>query len=303
MSPTSLERARSIEKPTREAMLQRSPSVQYFWDQNKNLFKDAWEDWEREGDVQNLVLDRSLFSPNLREAVEKAWKNPDQEIAVEQLWEEVFPGVFKTQFFDPERLPLLRDYLDRVADADIPLRPPYGIVLNRGGAMLDPRSEGYLAAPNFQAFYRDLMDAYMRPISRLLFPDTIGYDTQTFGFSIRWQANKDTSLRPHADASAVTLNINLNLPEEDYSGSAVRFFDHDTGKVDSLKFEPGTALIHRGNVVHASEPITDGERYNFVLWLYGDRGQVPQDLISTSKAPPEERWTIPSARSDGFSPF
>jgi len=53
--------------------------------------------------------------------------------------------------------------------------------------MLDGRSEGYLAAPNFQTFYKDkdLMDTYMRPISRLLFPDITRYDTQTFGFSIQ----------------------------------------------------------------------------------------------------------------------
>ena len=165
--------------------------------------------------------------------------------------------------------------MDRVADAGIPLRPPYGIVLNRGGAMLDPRSEGYLAAPTFQAFYQDLMDRYMRPIARLAFPEVYGYDSQTFGFSIAWQAGKDTTLRPHTDASSVTLNINLNLPGEDFSGSAVRFFDQESRKVESLTFEPGTAMIHRGHVAHASEPITEGERHNFVLWLYGERGQTP----------------------------
>ena len=66
-------------------------------------------------------------------------------------------SVNKAQFFYPDKLNVLRDYLDRVIEADIPLRPPYGIVLNRGGAMLDPRSEGYLAAPTFQTFYQELM--------------------------------------------------------------------------------------------------------------------------------------------------
>jgi len=169
----------------------------------------------------------------------------------------------------------MRDYLDKVADADIPLRPPYGIALNRGGAMLDSRSEGYLAAPTFQAFYQDLMDYYMRPVARLLFPDVYGYDSQTFGFSIAWQAGKDTKLQPHTDASSVTLNVNLNLPGENFSGSAVRFMDPVNRKVESLTFEPGTAMIHHGNVPHASEPITEGERHNIILWLYGERGQVP----------------------------
>ena len=222
---------------------------------------------------------------------------------MKQLWTEVFPNVYKAQFFDPERLKILRAYLDCVADADIPLRPPYGIALNRGGAMLDPRSEGYLAAPVFQAFYRDLMDQFMRPISRLLFPDVYGYDTQTFGFSIQWQAGKDTTLRPHTDASAVTLNINLNLPGEDFSGSAVRFMDPVARKIESLNFEPGTALIHHGSVPHASEPITAGERHNFALWLYGKGGQIPRHGVPHTPISARERWTIPQIQPDIFAPF
>lgn len=141
------------------------------------------------------------------------------------------------------------------------------------------------------------------PVSRLLFPDVVGYDTQTFGFSIRWQASKDTSLRPHSDASAVTLNINLNLPDEGYSGSAVSFIDPATRRIEKLTFEPGTALIHHGSVPHASEPITEGERYNFVLWLYGQHGQIPQVGVPPRQITAKDRWTVPAEVSDGFAPF
>ena len=303
MSTSTLDRARTIARPTREAMLERHPSVHAFWNDNEAVFAKAWKEWEASGGHDEIILDRSLFDPKLREAIERSWANPDQEIAVKDLWTEVFPGVYKAQFFDTDRLSDLRAYMDRVADAGIPLRPPYGIVLNRGGAMLDPRSEGFLAAPGFQAFYRDLMDHYMRPISRLLFPDVFGYDTQTFGFSIQWQAGKDTTLRPHTDASAVTLNINLNLPGESFSGSAVRFMDPVGRKVESLTFEPGTAMIHHGSVPHASEPILEGERHNFVLWLYGDRGQIPRPGAPVQNASPEDRWSIPTTPSDGMAPF
>ena len=300
MTQTALERARTIERPTRDAMLQRAPAVQQFWQQNDTLFQDAWTAWE---DGQSPALDKSLYDPRLRDAVEAAWEDPTKETDVQNLWEEVFPGVYKTQFFDPDRLRVLRSYMDSVADAGIPLRPPYGISLNRGGAMLDPRSKGHLGAPAFQSFYRGLMDTYMRPISRLLFPDVTGYDTQTFGFSIQWQAGKDTSLRPHSDASSVTLNINLNLPGEDFSGSAVSFIDPATRHVEKLRFEPGTALIHHGRVPHASEPITEGQRSNFVLWLYGENGQIPAPSADPTKIDARDRWSVPSATSDGFAPF
>ncbi len=300
MTQSSLERARAVDQPTREAMLQRAPAVQQFWHQNDALFQEAWKEWEN-GDGH--ALDSSLYDSRLRGAVEQAWKDPTTEAEVKELWQEVFPGVYKTQFFDPDCLSVLRGYMDKVSEAGIPLRPPYGIALNRGGAMLDPRSEGHLGTPGFQTFYRDLMDTYMRPVSRLLFPDVMGYDAQTFGFSVQWQADKDTSLRPHSDASSVTLNINLNLPGEGFSGSAVSFIDAATRRVENLTFEPGTALIHHGSVPHASEPITAGQRSNFVLWLYGENGQIPRSGSLPLEIDPRARWTVPTDASDGFAPF
>lgn len=303
MTTDSLSKARSVERPTQEEMLHRAPSVQNFWLENKELLKEAWEQWEANEKDQSNNLDSSLYDVSLRNAVNRAWKDPSQESAVKALWKEVFPGVYEAQFFNPEQLITLRDYLNSVADADIPLRPPYGISLNRGGAMLDSRSEGYLATPNFQAFYKGLMNDYMRPISRLLFPDVVGYDSQTFGFSIQWQPATDTSLRAHTDASSVTLNINLNLPGENFSGSGVRFFDRATQQVSDLTFAPGTALIHHGSVAHESLPITDGERSNFVLWLYGEAGQVARPGTEPQIIDAKHRWTHPNENNDGYSPF
>ena len=303
MTSSALSAARTIERPTREAMLQRAPSVHQFWSQNRDLFSDAWKQWEASECAEPNSLDSSLYDEALRTAVELAWKDPNNESDVRALWKEVFPGVYEAQFFNPERLATLRDYLNRVADADIPLRPPYGISLNRAGAMLDSRSEGYLAAPAFQAFYQTMMDYYMRPISRLLFPDVTGYDSQTFGFSIQWQPDTDTSLRAHTDASSVTLNINLNLPGEEFSGSGVRFFDAQSQQVSELTFAPGTALIHHGSVPHESMPITEGERSNFILWLYGESGQVARPGVVPENIDASQRWTLPSTSSDGFAPF
>ncbi|MEM9838107.1 MAG: 2OG-Fe(II) oxygenase [Pseudomonadota bacterium] len=302
MTTNSLHQARSVARPSRDAMLQRQPSVSQFWHQDKELFEKAWREWE-EAHTHAAKLDSTLYDPKFYATVTEAWENPEAEDKVRELWTEVLPGVYEAQFFDPEKLANLRAYLDDVAHADIPLRPPYGIVLNRGGAMLDPRSEGYLAAPTFQTFYRDLMNRVMRPVSRLLFPEVTGYDTETFGFSIQWQADKDTSLRPHTDASSVTLNINLNLPGEDFSGSAVGFFDRTTGQKVDYTFKPGSAVIHRGDVPHVSQPIIKGERSNFVLWLYGEHGRIPSFGAPSRHSDPHERWTIPQPTGDTFAPF
>tara|TARA_R110001583_G_scaffold8952_1_gene42210 strand:+ start:10273 stop:11022 length:750 start_codon:yes stop_codon:yes gene_type:complete len=245
----------------------------------------------------------SLLDTKLRNAVQQAWKDPAKEVALQDLMQEVSPGVFQFQLFDPAQLAHFRHYLDEVANAKIPLRPPYGIALNRRGAMLDERSEGFLAAPNFQLFYRQVMDKYMRPIARFLFPETMGYDSQTFGFSINYQTGVDTSLRLHTDASAVTLNVNLNLPGETFTGSEVDFYDSLTGEKNRLTFKPGIAMIHRGNIAHAAQPIISGERTNFVMWLYGERGQIPLQNVQSKVFDANQRWIVPNNVRDEVAPF
>ncbi|MGK2236501.1 MAG: hypothetical protein ACI85L_001654 [Pseudomonadota bacterium] len=304
MLANQLQLARALELPTRQAMLYREPAVQNFWINNTDLITNAWSEWEATSiDSSTFTLDDTLLDKNLREAVKQAWEDPSKELAVKALLHEVAPDVFQFQFFDPERLAVLRGYLEQVWNSQIPMRPPYGIVLNRRGAMLDSRSEGYLAAPNFQAFYNEILNTYMRPISRMLFPEVMGFDTQTFGFSIYYEPNTDSSIRPHTDASAVTLNINLNLPGEEFTGSQVDFYHPYTGDIKSLTFKPGTAMLHRGNIAHAAKPITSGERTNFVLWLYGERGRLPAQGAPRIPVDAKQRWTNPNKPNDGYAPF
>lgn len=298
---TALEHARSLPQPARETTLRRDIAVQRFWTQHTPLFVEAWREWEQS--ARPPVLDEALIAAPLRDAVSAAWTDPSSEDAVRALVEPLAPGVSQVQLFDAASVAVLRDYLAAAAEAEIPVRPPYGIVLNRQGATLDPRSEGYLAAPGFQAFYRMLMDRYLRPIGRLLFPEVTGYDSQTFGFSIHYRPDTDTSIRPHTDAAAVTSNLNLNLPHEAFTGSEVDFFDPSTRTQTALVFAPGMAVLHRGDVPHAARRITSGERTNLVLWVYGEQGQMPPRSGVSSEPSPQARWTIPQVAQDGFAPF
>ncbi|WP_413692871.1 2OG-Fe(II) oxygenase family protein [Psychromonas sp. KJ10-2] len=302
MSAMQLQRAQELRLPSQAAMLYRESSVQHFWDTNKSTLVDAWAEWEKTQESL-FLLNGSLFDKELREAVTQAWQDPSKELAVKDLLTEVAPDVYQLQLFDPTKLAELRAYLESAWNAQIPLRPPYGIALNRGGAMLDKRSEGCFAAPSFQAFYQEVLDVYMRPISRLLFPEIIGFDTQTFGFSINYKPTTDSSLRPHSDASAVTLNVNLNVPGEEFTGSSVDFYDQNTRQLVPLKFTPGSAMLHRGSVVHTAQPIRSGERTNFVMWLFGDRGQVPYPNIERPSIPASERWTEVHSVADSYAPF
>ena len=312
----ALAEARALTLPSREASLKRESSVSQFWNNNRKLLEDAWAEWEIENKDHLLIPDETLLDSRLRKAVNDAWENPEKENAVADLWEEIIPGVYVAQFFDLERLAEFRKYLEAVANSQIPKRAPYGIQLNRYGMMLDPRSEGHLATPNFQAFYNNMMDKYMRPIARLLL-GTYGYDNQTFGFSIQYNPDKDKDLHAHTDASAATLNININLPDEEFKGSQVDFHDKTTGKTVQTIFEPGKAIIHRGNVPHATHPITSGQRSNLVVWLYGDHMQIPRGntssyvsannsiskVVTAENITARQRWSVPDGPKDMIAPF
>ncbi|WP_452226888.1 2OG-Fe(II) oxygenase [Lacinutrix cladophorae] len=312
----ALEQARALTQPTREASLKREPSVSHFWNSNRKLLEEAWATWEMENKDNLLIPDESLLDPELRKVINDAWENPEKENAVADLWEEIIPGVYVAQFFDVERLAEFRKYLEAVVNSEIPKRAPYGIQLNRYGMMLDERSEGHLAAPSFQAFYNDMMDRFMRPIARLLL-GTYGYDNQTFGFSIQYNPDKDKDLHAHTDASAATLNININLPDEVFTGSEVDFYDKASGKTVQTIFEPGKAILHRGNVPHATHPITSGQRSNLVVWLYGDQMQIPRGSTSSygnissntikdvalENVTARQRWSLPDGPKDAAAPF
>ena len=157
-----------------------------------------------------------MIEPKLRKAIRDAWEDPSKEDAILDLLEEVSPGVFKCQFLDPDRIKVLRDYFDQAAESGIPVRPPYGITLNRKGFMLDERSEGYLATKEFQQFYKMLSDDYLRPLGRLCYPHYIQNDDdcETFGFSIKYKPDTETSIRQHSDSSSLTFNFNFNVPSD-----------------------------------------------------------------------------------------
>lgn len=316
ISNNELTKAQALTLPSHKAVIEREASVSHFWKNNRKLLEDAWIQWEIENKDNLLTPDETLLDIRLRQAINEAWKNPEKENAVAELWEEIIPGVYSAQFFDLKRLAEFRDYLEAVVNSQIPKRAPYGIQLNRYGIMLDPRSEGHLAAPNFQAFYNHIIDRYMRPIARLLL-GTYGFDNQTFGFSIQYNPNKDKDLQLHTDASAATLNININLPHEKFTGSQVDFHDQTTGQTVQTIFKPGKAIIHRGNVPHLTHPITSGQRSNLVVWLYGDRMKIPRgntnsygsfnNSIPTVNVPKnitaQQRWSLPNEPKDTFAPF
>ncbi len=122
MTLNQLQQARDVQRPTRDAMLKRSPEVHAFWNSNSALFKNAWREWEMSQDLAPLT--ELLIDHKLRDAINNSWADPAKENLVKELISEVAPGVFKFQFFDIDGITELRNYFSSASSADIPLRPP-----------------------------------------------------------------------------------------------------------------------------------------------------------------------------------
>ena len=272
-----LQRARELKAPAALSTDAGETEGLEFWNANGELFRKAWREWEST-EVNLPELDDSVYDTKLREAVKAAWKDPRKEEAIRPLWKEIVPNVFMCQLLQPDRIADVRAYIDASATAGIPTRRPNG--MNRFGIILDPKTEGSVLISGLDKFYQSLVDDYVRPLGRLFFPEYMQSpdDSESYAFTIRYKEGEDVALREHSDASLITMNVNLNIPtrtnETQYEGSTLYFVDDVTGEHHNVIFQPGMAVLHRGLLRHAAQPIVQGERTNMVVWLFGEHGYV-----------------------------
>lgn len=123
----------------------------------------------------------------------------------------------------------------------------------------------------------------------------------------------------HREASVTQFwNHNRKLLEEAWAEWEMENKD-DLLIPDEMLLDPRLrkAIIHRGNVPHATHPITSGQRSNLVVWLYGERMQIPQggassygNFTNSASAMDEienitarQRWSVPSTPKDSYAPF
>ena len=278
--------------------------------------------------------DGGFINPALSMALEDAIGNPsdETEATVKSLWtnsndhQTVPKGVYAIQLLTQSGISHIRNLLDMATSSGIPTRRPNG--MNRHGVIVDSDVYGAVSMKSLlKLVEEELISRVVRPVGRMLYPDRVGCDddSEYFAFTIRYDGSdgdvdggkrsnenddnhhdanvskRDFELKEHRDASIVTLNINLNLPEEGYAGSEVYFrefpLDERTatainGEQDILprngkkyggtvRFSPGMAIIHLGAHRHGSLPISattsknsNSKRYNLVIWLFGTDGDV-----------------------------
>lgn len=298
---SALDQVRSLDVPAATATINAEFEHADFWEDNGRLIREAWAELQRQrdGGAQKLSMS-GVIAPHLLDAIETTRANPNlaNEEKVLSSFVETGPSgkglAYKTHLLTPEGVRALRSELDRATSSGIPLRRPNA--MNRFGCIIDNDVDGAVSLPSLTSFVEDLISDIARPVGRTLFNDAVGRldDTDYFAFTIRYNAEEDMELKEHRDASVVTLNINLNLPEENYDGSSLYLLDEDgngAGERHSIRFEPGMMLIHRGSVRHAALPISSGTRHNMIIWLFGEDGHVRvAPYHEENRLTVDERW-------------
>jgi hypothetical protein len=278
-----LQQARSLQLPSVSATSGGEGEHLEFWQQHEELLQQAWNEWSAEISSSSLpdLEEVLLMNPSLYHQVHQLWTEPslerEQQLLQSEggLWEEPIPGVWVCRnFFTPTGLRRIREHLRAASDdSGIPTRRPNG--MNRYGLVLDHDTQGGVSYPQISAFRKWLVDRYVRPLGRTFFPEFSGKneqdDIEAYAFTIHYKEQPassaaadaktttkgDVRLPEHSDASIFTMNINLNLPEEDdYEGSILEFVVNpdtttttdpdETPRKASLRMEPGMAVLHRG---------------------------------------------------------
>lgn len=305
-SSSALSLARLLQPPDAVSTTGGETEDASFWDEHEQLIKLAWKEWELSlrheeeggGKAPSLSpLQEGLVAEPLRSLVQQMWEEPtaEREGQIRNLLQAVVPGVFQFQLFSVQAVETIRQHLDAVRQSRIPLRRPNG--MNRYGLVLDDRTPGGVAYTELLQFQQQVVvDRFVRPLGRLLFPDLIGPgdDADSYAFTIRYQHGEDRQLAEHSDASVVTLNVNLNLPNETFAGSSIYFVDPDDPDVKHpVEWnQPGMAVLHRGMQRHAALPIESGERHNMVIWLFGEHGYVRiAPYEKEEQLTLQQRWT------------
>ena len=288
-----------------------------WWNSHHRLLQEAWQEWEAGVTSSNSHIDlppllpaSRLVAEPIQRAIDQVWQDPErfEQVYKQEHWTDQAPpnGIYTAQLFPSEAVRHLRAHLDTAAASGIPRRHP--TAPNKSGLMLHPLDvAGAVQLTEFEQFYQQLFDDYLRPTGRALFPEYYAgtgdahdaQDAESYAFTAQYSTGGFAEVMEHADPSLVSFVVNLNLfPEETYVGSDLQVKVHNDPNIVeqqqqsyfNLTLQPGQVVAILGRkTFHRVSPIASGTRYSLVVWVRGPRGQrLPEH---TEPFPEHERMS------------
>ncbi|ESQ34491.1 hypothetical protein EUTSA_v10007812mg [Eutrema salsugineum] len=205
----------------------------------------------------------SFFAPSFLEAV-----SGKSEESFKNTFVQSKSGIFTFEMLKPRFCEMLLaevEHMERwVYDSRSTIMRPN--TLNKFGVVLDDFG--------FESMLQKLVDDFISPIAKVLFPEVCGTSLDSHhGFIVEYGKDRDVDLGFHVDDAEVTLNVCLG---KQFSGGelyfrGVRCDNHVNSEsieeeVYDYSHVPGHAVLHRGRHRHGARATTAGHRVNLILW-------------------------------------
>ncbi|KAL3501802.1 hypothetical protein ACH5RR_036251 [Cinchona calisaya] len=219
----------------------------------------------------------NFFVPSFIKAV-----NENTEESLRNIMSEPSPGIFAFEMLQPRFCEMLLAEVENfekwVHETKFRIMRPN--TMNKYGAVLDDFG--------METMLDKLMEEFIRPMSRVFFPEVGGSTLDTHhGFVVEYGMDRDVDLGFHVDDSEVTLNVCLG---KQFSGGELFFrgvrcekhVNSETQPEEILDYShvPGCAVLHRGRHRHGARATTSGHRINLLLWC---RSSVFRELRKYQK--------------------
>ncbi|CAN6727760.1 unnamed protein product [Malus baccata var. baccata] len=218
-----------------------------------------------------------FFVPSFLRAISE-----NTEASFRNILSEPSPGVYTFEMLQPDFCELLLTEVENfegwVHETNFRIMRPN--TMNRYGCVLDDFG--------LETMLDKLMEDFIRPLSKLFFPEVGGSTLDTHhGFVVEYGSDRDVELGFHVDDSEVTLNVCLG---KQFSGGdlffrGVRCDKHVNSETQSEEIfdythVPGHAILHHGRHRHGARATTSGHRVNLLLWC---RSSVFRELKKYQK--------------------
>jgi predicted 2-oxoglutarate/Fe(II)-dependent dioxygenase YbiX/peroxiredoxin len=262
---------------TERGIANSEPGVRFFWD-----FDFAVSRLYGVADGERLRPGLFLIDPSFRVVMAEPIEHTPtvmarlaRELALAPMEEATAPILTLPRIFEPELCSVLIDYF-RAGSPQ-----PSGFAANQGGRTVEQFNAVLKRRSDVTIEDETLVRAVRERLERRLFPMV----KRAFGWQAthierylicRYGAEDHGFFFPHRDdVTAGTAHrkfaVTLNLNAEDYEGGELRFpeFGRRTYKPPT-----GGATVFSCNLLHEATPVTAGERFVVVPFLYDDEGEA-----------------------------
>ncbi|EGD72106.1 PLOD2 protein [Salpingoeca rosetta] len=136
----------------------------------------------------------------------------------------------------------------------------------QGGYEPVPTQDIHFNQIGFNNAWRFILRRFLRPVTSHYYTGYTLEGRTTLDFVVRYRPDKQNYLRPHHDASTVTLNVALNQGGVDYQGGGTRFIRQNCTLINT---PPGWGTLSPGRLTHLHEGLktTAGTRYILVSFI------------------------------------